>query len=134
MLGYRCRRSMANLQIAQMPSPQITLSLISISALPGLAHQPFPRERRQGVAKIADELRRVRFTWPEGFEDDQCRFWVGGLDGKAVTPFGPRQTKALIVSPFLSNPVVRDFLGGSQRLSEKLVHAKSALFTLRVRP
>ena len=69
------------------------------------------RTRRQGVAKIADELRRVRFTWPEGFDEDQCRFWVGGTGSEnAVSPFGARQDKALIVSPFLSNSVVRDFL------------------------
>jgi hypothetical protein len=66
-----------------------------IAALPGLARHPLPRARRQGVAKIADELRRVRFTWPEGFDEDQCRFWVAGLDGKTVTPFGARQDKAL---------------------------------------
>ena len=83
-----------------------------VAALPGLVsrHRPVPRERRQGVAKIADELRRVRFTWPEGFDEDQCRFWVAGLDGRTVAPFGARQDKALIVSPFISNPVVRDFL------------------------
>ena len=81
-----------------------------IAALPGLAGHPLPRGRRQGVEKIADELRRVRFDWPEGFDENQCRFWVAGLEGKAVTPFGSRQDKALIVSPFLSNPVVRDFL------------------------
>lgn len=81
-----------------------------IAALPGLAGHPLPRVRRQGVAKIADELRRVRFDWPEGFDETQCRFWVAGLEEKAVTPFGERQDKALIVSPFLSNSVVRDFL------------------------
>jgi hypothetical protein len=83
-----------------------------IAALPGLVgrHRPVPRERRHGVAKIADELRRVRFTWPEGVDGDQCRFWVAGLDGRTVAPFGSRQDKALIVSPFISTPVVRDFL------------------------
>src|ERR1039458_1403635 len=55
-----------------------------IASLPGLARHRLPRERRQGVAKIADELRRVRFTWPEGFDENECRFWVGGLDGKAT--------------------------------------------------
>ena len=81
-----------------------------IVALPGLSSRPLPRERRQGVAKIADELRRVRFKWPEGFEENQCRFWVAGLEGKAVTLFGVRQDKVLIVSPFVSNSVVCDFL------------------------
>jgi hypothetical protein len=81
-----------------------------IAALPGLARLRLPRLRRHGVAKIADELRRVRFTWPEGFEESQCRFWVAGLDGRTAAPFGARQDKALIVSPFISNPVARDFL------------------------
>ena len=77
-----------------------------VAALPGLArHRQLPRERRQGVAKIADELRRVRFTWPEGFDENQCRFWVAGLDGRTVAPFGARHDKALIVSPFISTPL-----------------------------
>jgi hypothetical protein len=85
-----------------------------IAALPDLARQPFPRERRQGVAKIADELRRVRFAWPEHFDEEQCRFWVAGLDGKDAAPFGERRDKVVIVSPFISEPVVRDFLDSTQ--------------------
>jgi hypothetical protein len=86
------------------------------AALPGLSRHKLPRERRQGVAKIADELRRVRFSWPEGCEEDQCRFWVGGLDGKAVSPFGRLDDKALIVSPFLAPSVVRDFLDRTKEM------------------
>jgi hypothetical protein len=52
----------------------------------------------------------VRFTWPEGFDEKECRFWVAGLNGKIAAPFGARHDKALIVSPFISNTVVRDFL------------------------
>jgi hypothetical protein len=81
-----------------------------VAALPSLTLRRLPRERRQGVEKIADELRRVRFVWPEGFEGAKCRFWVAGLDGRAVAPFGERQDKAMVVSPFISNSVVRDFL------------------------
>ena len=72
-----------------------------IAALPGLARQKLPPPRRQGIEKIADELRRVRFTWPEGFDEKECRFWVAGLNGKIAAPFGTRQDKALIVSPFI---------------------------------
>jgi hypothetical protein len=86
-----------------------------VAALPGLACRPVPRERRQGVARIADELRRVRFTWPEGFDEDECRFWVGGLDGKTVSPFEAREGKALVVSPFISNSVVLDFLDHTEQ-------------------
>jgi hypothetical protein len=81
-----------------------------VAALPGLARLTLPQERRQGVSKIADELRRVRFIWPEGFDENQCRFWVAGLEGRTVAPFGDRREKALIVSPFISDSVVRDFL------------------------
>jgi hypothetical protein len=84
-----------------------------IAALPGLSSRSLPAKRRQGVAKIADELRRVRFTWPEGFDEDNCRFWVAGLDGRAAAPFGSRRDKSLIVSPFLSNSVVQDFIDSS---------------------
>lgn len=84
-----------------------------IAALPRLASRSLPAKRRQGVAKIADELRRVRFTWPEGFDDDKCGFWVAGLDGRAAAPFGSRRDKSLIVSPFVSNSVVQEFIDSS---------------------
>lgn len=81
-----------------------------VAALPGLATRALAPERRREIAKIADELRRVRFTWPEGFDGSRCRFWAGGLNGHPTAPFGTRRDKALIVSPFLSNAVIRDFL------------------------
>ena len=81
-----------------------------IARLPKLALQPVTAERREGIRKMADELRRVHFTWPEGFDEQQCRFWVAGLDGRKVDPFGDRREQSLIVSPFLSDAVVRDFL------------------------
>ncbi len=84
-----------------------------VAALPTLASRPLARERRQDIAKIADELKRVRFTWPEGFDDSKCRFWVAGLNRRAIAPFGAQRDKALVVSPFLSNGVVRDFLDRS---------------------
>jgi hypothetical protein len=82
-----------------------------VAALPPLAGRPLARERRQDITKIADELRRVRFILPQGF--DECRFWVAGLNARSVSPFGVQRNKTLIVSPFLSNGVVRDFLDHS---------------------
>ena len=87
-----------------------------IGALPGLSERPVPLSRRQRISNVADELLRVRFTWPEGFDGAQCRFWVAGLDARAVQPFGARQTKALIVSPFLSGGVIDDFLAHSDEV------------------
>src|ERR1700733_2706436 len=44
-----------------------------IAALPDLATRRVVPERRHGILKMADELRRVRFTWPEGFDESECR-------------------------------------------------------------
>jgi hypothetical protein len=85
-----------------------------VAALPSLALRSVAPRRRQAIAKASDELRRVRFTWPEGFEESECRFWVGGLDGRAASPFGTRRDKALVVSPFLSESVVSDFLDNTR--------------------
>ena len=77
--------------------------------LPNLATRALTDNRRQDIRRVADELRRVRFKWPEGFDDSECRFWVGGLDGRA-RPFSSRRDKSLIVSPFLSTSVLTDFI------------------------
>lgn len=82
-----------------------------VAALPSLALKRVVPERRRGIAKMADELRRVRFTWPEGF--NECRFWAAGLDGRVCAPFGNRLDQSLVVSPFLSDAVVRDFIDRS---------------------
>jgi hypothetical protein len=93
-----------------------------IAALPKLALRRVEPERRQGIMKMADELRRVRFTWPEGFDERQCRFWVAGLDNQDASPFAMRRDQSLIVSPFLSDAVIRDFLdqGGATHLVSRL--------------
>lgn len=81
-----------------------------LEALPAMALRPVPRARRLGIARIADELRRVRFSWPDGFDENECRFWAGGLEKRKVSPFGQRKDKALIVSPFVAESFLRDFL------------------------
>lgn len=81
------------------------------AALPKMAlkARPVPSERRTRIREMSDELRRVRWTWPEGFEDRECRFWVGGLDGREAAPFEHNIEKCLIVSPFLTDSVVKWF-------------------------
>jgi hypothetical protein len=81
-----------------------------IEALPSMALRTVPRLRRQSIAKIAAELRRVRFNWPAGFDANECRFWAGGLDGRTLLPFGTRKDKALIVSPFVGDTFLAEFL------------------------
>ncbi len=81
-----------------------------IDALPAMTLRPMPPSRREDILKVAGELRRVRFNWPEGFEESECRFWAGGLNGRALSPFGSRKDKALIVSPFVSEHFLSAFL------------------------
>lgn len=81
-----------------------------IEALPSMALREVTRPRRQDIKKIAGELRRVRFNWPEGFNESECRFWAGGLDGRTLSPFGSQKDKALIVSPFVAGTFLKDFL------------------------
>lgn len=87
-----------------------------IRALPGLCLHSLPAARKKAVAKIADELLRVRFEWPEGFEDEQCRFWTSGLDGKRIEPFEKYRQDCLIVSPFVSESVIRNFVENSRQV------------------
>lgn len=81
-----------------------------IEALPGMALRAVPRLRRLAIGKIADEVRRVRFNWPAGFDGNECWFWAGGLDGHTLSPFGRRKDKAVIVSPFVADTFLAGFL------------------------
>ncbi len=85
-------------------------------ALPGLAMRKLPLDRKKAIQRLAWELRRTRFEWPEGFNENDCRFWVHGLDGREMDPFGEMHGKRLIVSPFLSESVVKRFLNGNGEL------------------
>ncbi|MBL6600029.1 MAG: phospholipase D family protein [Alphaproteobacteria bacterium] len=80
-----------------------------VEALPPLAVKPVSRERRETIANMVYELRRVRFSWPDGFDPAKCCFWTSGLDGKSPSPFGLPGRKALIVSPFLSDGLIKGF-------------------------
>ncbi len=78
-----------------------------VEALPGLCLHRLATPRQKSATLMADELLRVRFIWPDGF--DECKFWASGLTGKRVDPFGKYRYQSLIVSPFLSDSVIRDF-------------------------
>jgi hypothetical protein len=80
-----------------------------VAALPTLAVGAIPDSRRKDIQLIAAELKRVRFTWPSGFEDAECRFWPG-IPDLPSPDFGERRDASLIVSPFVSESVIRSFL------------------------
>jgi hypothetical protein len=70
-----------------------------VSELPSLALRPVPARTHTQVALMADELRRVQFEAPEGF--DEYSFHPLGIKGYRAWPFAKRMDRLLIVSPFI---------------------------------
>ena len=70
-----------------------------VGALPAMATRSVGEEAKANIERIADELLRVRFDEPEGFDD--LAFWPIGLDESEVWPFGTRTDRLLVVSPFV---------------------------------
>jgi hypothetical protein len=69
-----------------------------LAALPQLATQPVPARRRDEVLTLAEEVRSVRFSPPEGF--DRVIFHPMGLGSSS--PFRERYERALVISPFVT--------------------------------
>jgi hypothetical protein len=71
-----------------------------IAALPGLAvRRSISKPREAAIALIADEVRRVEFNPPEGF--DELRFHPLGIPRYRRSPFDGDMRRTLIVSPFI---------------------------------
>jgi hypothetical protein len=99
-----------------------------IAAMPELTVRPAPASVRGDVARIADEIRRVRFELPEGFEE--YAFWPLGLDRRRQLPF-PRTRQGrrmMVVSPFLSTGFLERV--SAERPEGKLVSRPESLAEL----
>ena len=75
-----------------------------VKALPGMSRREIPAALAQRIAQMEDELRRVDFTLPDGFDD--LAFWPIGLDTKPVWPFQGRIERLLVISPFIKEPIL----------------------------
>jgi len=71
------------------------------AALPELALRESAPRVAADVALVADELLRVRFELPLGF--DSVEFVPLGLSGRRSWPFPEAGTRGLVVSPFLAD-------------------------------
>lgn len=76
-----------------------------VAALPGLAVREVPARVAEDVVRLADEVRRVRFEAPEGF--DGLKFLPLGLGRPGPLPFSASSRKGLVVSPFLGEGLLR---------------------------
>ena len=71
-----------------------------VAALPGLALRDVGQAVHERAKLFADELRRVSFDPPDGF--DEIRFWPMGI-ARARNPFEAGTRRRLVISPFLSD-------------------------------
>ena len=86
-----------------------------VQALPERTIRPLTNECRAKINQIQDELRRTRFSLPDGFDD--FSFWPSGIAGYQPWPFEGRVDRLLVVSPFLTE----DFLEWVQDVGQNNV-------------
>jgi hypothetical protein len=82
-----------------------------VKALPGLAIRPVSAGVQVRIDRLQDEIRRVDFVLPNGFEE--YRFWPLGIDGYRRWPFGDKCDRLLVVSPFVSAECLTRLADGS---------------------
>lgn len=87
-----------------------------IAALPGLALRSIARTRKEAIAQIAEEVRRVEFDFPEGFEE--LGFHPIGIPRYQGSPFTGDMRRIMVVSPFVD----RAGLGSVLRVSDGADH------------
>jgi len=85
-----------------------------VEALPSLAVRRVSQKVSQLVKTIADEVKRVRFSTPDGFNDDY-RFLPIGIPGHKRLPTIEAGRKTLVISPFLSPNVLRRLMNNGGR-------------------
>ena len=90
--SLRVNRPLASF-VAQLPN----------LAVPGNSTKALKRAEAL-VVQMGDELQRVEFELPDGF--DEFRFWPLGIDD-SPWPFGEWVDRLAIVSPFLSDSMLR---------------------------
>lgn len=103
-----------------------------IRALPGMATEPLLPKAQEHVDLLADEVLRVGFSVPEGFQDeggDDLVFLPMGL-GRCPVPHLSPAKRLLIVSPFLSDGWLRAGIGTSFPEETTLVSRADSLDAL----
>ena len=82
-----------------------------IGALPAMAVQRLPADRRQAITELATDLRRVRFELPNRCTDLSFHAFNVG-NGKEIQPSGTSR-RLLVASPFVSDDRLQELAQGS---------------------
>jgi len=77
------------------------------AGLPSLAIRPdgLGSNAKKDSAQVAQELRLVKWELPDAVEE--IRFWPMGMDAKASWPLPKQMDRLLVISPFLTEPLLR---------------------------
>ena len=94
-----------------------------VRALPTLVTGEVDGARLVAIRDLADELADVEFALPPGFR--KLRFWPLGHDGEVRWPFENRIDRLLVISPFLTAPLLSRLRG--RRTSDSLVSRAETL-------
>jgi hypothetical protein len=86
-----------------------------IKALPSLEIYRTPNDVKKKIDNIQKEIRFVEFTPPEGFENT-ITFHPIGIEGYRRFHFPDRNDRMLIISPFVSDGKLRDFIEMTDRI------------------
>ena len=81
-----------------------------IARLPDLVVHQLPDARLAAVKAVAEDLRRVKWDPPDGFDD--FWFWPLGHSRHRVNPFDTRKDRFLVVAPFISADALHMLAGG----------------------
>lgn len=84
----------------------------ALQTLSNQATRPLTDERSAKINQIQRELRRTRFSLPDGFDD--FSFWPLGIAGYQPWPFEGRVDRLLVMSPFLSEDFLKRVQGIGQ--------------------
>ena len=80
-----------------------------IRSLPEMAVRKVNPEIEEHIDIISDEILRVKFKTPEGFED-KLRFLPAGIKGYKRLPELDHYTRLLVLSPFLSGRALKSMI------------------------
>jgi len=81
-----------------------------IEYLPEIATQPVNDRILKDINLISNEVRRVQFTAPQGFEGFP-EYYPSGIPGYRSYKFSDTYSRIMIISPFLSNSILHKVAG-----------------------
>ena len=80
-----------------------------IAALPNLAVSHVSAATKKELARVSDEVRRVKFEFPKGIE--KINFWPLGLKKRDQWPYLNSRKPMLIMSPFIKAKCLTNLIG-----------------------